>query len=251
MICPKCNAQLDDGTSFCYNCGSAVPQQLKQQQQIQQSNQQQYAQQQQFANQPVTQQFPSQPIVKRSPVAIALAVIFAVLTFSLLGTTLFFYTKYADAKETAERYEKELEKEKEARRKAEKEAQQNDESYAGETSDSSFVSYAESNRRATDISNAENIRESILADIADQQYPFTESGYYIVIADNYLPSAISEAPTMKAKGYKGNYFLASWDPYTGTCDVFDSTGQYLLTNPQGAMDFKNGAAPGYYETTVN
>ena len=69
MFCPKCGAQLPDGTTFCTSCGQALAQQAAPQQQAyQQPYQQQPYQQQPYQQQAYQQPYPQQQPVYKPPV---------------------------------------------------------------------------------------------------------------------------------------------------------------------------------------
>lgn len=120
-----------------------------------------------------------------------------------------------------------------------------------------FIKYVENSRRATDVSTADSIRSSILADIADQKSNFTGSANGLKVKQDvtgsYVPSAIAESPAIKASDHAGDAFQASWNASEGTCDVWDSTGTFLLTDPVGGQAYKNqdSAAPSGQKATVN
>lgn len=63
MFCPKCGTQLNDGQSFCHNCGNAVENGASQQNGAQQANQQHYNPYQQPGF------IPMQPPVQAYPMA--------------------------------------------------------------------------------------------------------------------------------------------------------------------------------------
>ena len=123
-----------------------------------------------------------------------------------------------------------------------------------------FIKYVENSRRATDVSTAENLRESILADIADQKAPFdTSKGKTNIsgkgsVDTDYCPTAVAEAPKMKSSDskYKGKDFQAAWNVVDGTCDVYSADGTFILTDPYGAAAYKNQDknAPGSQKPTV-
>jgi len=105
-----------------------------------------------------------------------------------------------------------------------------------------FIKYVENSRRSTDISAAESIRSSILADIADQRSPFNSSSTGTEIAGTNLPSAISEAPVLKSSKASANqHFYAAWDSTKGTCDVYATVdgAEYNFTDVNGAYNYKN------------
>ncbi len=129
-----------------------------------------------------------------------------------------------------------------------------------------FIKYVENSRRATDVSTAENLRESILADIADQQKPFDVTSSAAgasakeisgkgSVATEYCPSAVAEAPKMKSSdnAYKDKAFRAAWNVVDGTCDIYSADGKFILTDPYGAAAYKNQdkTAPSSQKKTVS
>ena len=104
-----------------------------------------------------------------------------------------------------------------------------------------FIKYVENSRRATDVSSAESIRSAILADIADQKSPFKGSTVTTPtdITTGTLPTSIADTPTIKATSNNGSAFKATWSPEKGTCDVYDQSGAYILTDPNGGAAYKN------------
>ena len=115
-----------------------------------------------------------------------------------------------------------------------------------------FIKYVENSRRATDVSSAESIRSAILADVADQRAPFGSNQVTAVSIDSsHLPSSIAEPPTIKATSNNGQNFQAAWNADKGTCDVYDASGSYLLTDPKGGQDYKNQESAGSYTKTVS
>lgn len=114
-----------------------------------------------------------------------------------------------------------------------------------------FIKYVEQSRRSTDISNAEEIRSAILADIADGK--ITGSGTDLDFVDykdsvasgEICASTITTAPkvqanlTVEGNGVKGKPYKVTYDATAGTCSV--SVGGYVLTTATGtktAEDYK-------------
>ena len=103
-----------------------------------------------------------------------------------------------------------------------------------------FTKYIESSRRSTDIQNANNIAESVLADVADGK---TMDG-------TAVPSAVKDWPVeVKGKAFAGDNTLTYvYNAGTNTCAVYvsgDTEKKYNLTE-EGSADDGTGAA-GYKE----
>ncbi len=98
-----------------------------------------------------------------------------------------------------------------------------------------FIKYVESSRRSTDISNAQNIQSSTLADIAEG----TLSGVSNFNAASGLPSTLGDTPIIKGnKDNKDGQFYVTYDAPAGTCHVYSSNGGYDLTDSSGASNYK-------------
>ncbi len=102
-----------------------------------------------------------------------------------------------------------------------------------------FIKYVEQSRRSRDIQTAQEIREAILADIADGS--LTGSGS--IASGNFAAklSTISEEPTCSATiGGSHPTFSASYNAITGVCTV--SAGGQDLTTESGAAAYKAAAS---------
>ena len=95
-----------------------------------------------------------------------------------------------------------------------------------------FIKYVEQSRRSRDISTAQEIREAVLADIADNS--ITGSGTLNPVAST--PSTISETPLGAGSIAKSSSFTATYDAVSGTCYV--TLGGYTLTTESGASSYK-------------
>ncbi len=117
-----------------------------------------------------------------------------------------------------------------------------------------FIKYVESSRRSKDIQNASQLKEAMLAEMAEQG--IDGSGTLIL-----NPSTVAafdgaslaagsitadQVPTIEGNlANKNGYFYVSYDVVSGECDVFnDDPGAgrsttYCLTNAAGADDYKN------------
>ena len=96
-----------------------------------------------------------------------------------------------------------------------------------------FIKYVEQSRRSRDISTAQEVREAVLADIADNS--ITGSG--TLSASSGHPSTIAETPLATGSVAKCCPFVATYDAVSGTCSV--SAGAYTLTTEAGASAYKN------------
>lgn len=116
-----------------------------------------------------------------------------------------------------------------------------------------FMKYVEQSRRATDIQNAEMIRDSILADIADgtlkgsdtgatfNDYPSPAPATATPATGTVYASAIAEAPTVQGNLVSGAVFKVDWNSTNGTCAV--KVGTYTLTDATSAASYKTATAP--------
>lgn len=115
-----------------------------------------------------------------------------------------------------------------------------------------FMKYVEQSRKATDIQNAEMIRDSVLADIADGLITGTGTNVTFVnynagspATDGSMASAIATAPTIQGNLVNhGGAFLVTYNAVAGTCSVSVSgTGAsavtYILTDATSAAFYKN------------
>lgn len=100
-----------------------------------------------------------------------------------------------------------------------------------------FTKYVEQARRSTDIQNAEEIKQAILADIADGT--ITGSGTTVTVGTgtgNVKPSTMATIPTIQGSINKGGSFTATYDAVNGSCSVFN--GSHNLTDAAGAAAYK-------------
>ena len=113
-----------------------------------------------------------------------------------------------------------------------------------------FIKYVEQGRRSTDITNAENIRTAILADIADGL--ITTDGSNATFVDRsaatpptYSTGTIGASTIATAPDVAGNLatggFLVTWDVTNGECSVSltDGTTTWVLTDATQAQTYKN------------
>ena len=96
-----------------------------------------------------------------------------------------------------------------------------------------FIKYVEQSRRSRDISTAQEIREAVLADIADNS--ITGSGTLNPVAGT--PSTLSETPLGSGSIAKSSSFTAHYDAVSGTCYVVLAS--HTLTTEAGASGYKN------------
>ena len=101
-----------------------------------------------------------------------------------------------------------------------------------------FIKYVEQSRRSRDIATANEIREAILADIADNIITSSSSSYSPAAG---APTNLSETPTAAATAAHGAGFTASFDVTSGTCEVMVSGGSMWLTQADDASDYKTSS----------
>jgi type IV pilus assembly protein PilA len=98
-----------------------------------------------------------------------------------------------------------------------------------------FIKYVEQSRRSRDIQTAQEIREAILADIADGAITSDGSGTTVTSA---TATALNDTPTASSTSYSGADFLATWDASEGTCEVTVSGFGTDLCTTAGASAYK-------------
>ncbi len=96
-----------------------------------------------------------------------------------------------------------------------------------------FIKYVEQSRRSRDIQTAQEVREAVLADIADNK--LTSSG--TINAQSGNPSTLGETPKGAGSIGKDSSFVATYDAVSGTCYV--TLNSYTLTTEDGASTYKN------------
>ena len=98
-----------------------------------------------------------------------------------------------------------------------------------------FIKYVEQSRRSRDIQTAQEIREAVLAAIADGS--FKGSGdKTLVQASMTTLDTISEEPKVSGNKVTNGEFEAHYDATAGTCYVL--VGTYTLTTEDGASAYK-------------
>ncbi len=105
-----------------------------------------------------------------------------------------------------------------------------------------FIKYVEQSRRSNDIATAEEIRQAILADIADGTISnelATATAYDGSDSSTVKASTITGTPAVTGNVVTGadKVFKVKWSATNGTCEV--SVGSYVLTTPAGASSYKN------------
>ena len=100
-----------------------------------------------------------------------------------------------------------------------------------------FIKYVESSRRSTDVSNAENIRSAVLADIADGIITGSGSSSVTASGTGFVPTSLGEKPVSKGNpAGVGTDFSFTYNANAGTCDVYLST--YNLSQSSGVSAYK-------------
>ena len=98
-----------------------------------------------------------------------------------------------------------------------------------------FIKYVEQSRRSRDIQTAQEVREAVLADIADNK--LSGSGTVTATAGN--PTTLGESPEASRTDLKGSSFVATYDAVVGTCSVtVDGWTGSALTTEAGASAYK-------------
>ena len=105
-----------------------------------------------------------------------------------------------------------------------------------------FIKYVEQSRRSRDIQTAQEIREAVLAAIADGKVSGTgtasiNTGSLVVGSGNAVDTlATTDVFTASGSPCKGQTFGVTWNAVEGTCSV--AIGAYTLTTETGASDYK-------------
>jgi prepilin-type N-terminal cleavage/methylation domain-containing protein len=97
-----------------------------------------------------------------------------------------------------------------------------------------FIKYVEQSRRSRDIATAQEVREAVLADIADGVI----TGGTTRTAQKGTPSSLGDTPTASATIAKGQSFNATYDVTAGTCTVVVGSRTEILTTEAGASAYK-------------
>jgi len=99
-----------------------------------------------------------------------------------------------------------------------------------------FIKYVEQSRRSRDIQTAQEIREAILADIADGL--ITGNGSSAVVSAS-TASALNDTPKASSTKNPNADFIASWNASAGTCQVSVSGFGQDLCSTNGASYYKD------------
>ena len=102
-----------------------------------------------------------------------------------------------------------------------------------------FTKYVEQARRSTDIQNAEEIKQAILADIADGVITGSATAA-TVGTGGVTPSTMTTIPTIQGSINNGGNFTATYDAVAGSCAVFN--GSHELTNATAAAAYKTATS---------
>jgi type IV pilus assembly protein PilA len=99
-----------------------------------------------------------------------------------------------------------------------------------------FIKYVEQSRRSRDIQTAQEIREAVLAEIADGTI---KGNTLSTMAQANMAASlhtISETPTVAGNKVSGGTYTAYFNPTDGTCYV--AVGSFSLTTEDGASAYK-------------
>jgi len=108
-----------------------------------------------------------------------------------------------------------------------------------------FIKYVEQSRRSRDIQTAQEIRESVLAAIADGKVTGSTTTSVsigtspLTVGTGNSVDTISADDTLVASGSvaKDSTYTVTYDAVQGTCVV--GVGTYVLTTEAGASTYKN------------
>ena len=100
-----------------------------------------------------------------------------------------------------------------------------------------FIKYVEQSRRSRDIQTAQEIRESILADIADGKITTDQATSTTVTSAT--ASAMNDTPKASSTKYPESDFVATWNAASGTCEVSVNGFNTDLCTTAGASAYKN------------
>jgi prepilin-type N-terminal cleavage/methylation domain-containing protein len=99
-----------------------------------------------------------------------------------------------------------------------------------------FIKYVEQSRKSRDIQTAQEIREAVLADLADG----VSIANTTAVASGYA-TAINDTPTVSSKDHPGATFGTIVDTSAGTCQVYvsDDSAHHDLCTTAGASWYKS------------
>ena len=100
-----------------------------------------------------------------------------------------------------------------------------------------FIKYVEQSRRSRDIQTAQEIREAVLAAIADGKITGNQSGVSFSTISASVDTISSEPKTAGNPAGVGQSYNVTYNGNTGVCEV--SVGSYVLTTESGASSYKN------------
>jgi len=101
-----------------------------------------------------------------------------------------------------------------------------------------FIKYVEQSRRSKDIQNANQLRETFLADIAEGKITDADT-VLIVNSTPNLPSALNEIPYIEGRpGTPGNTFTVTYDAATNEVEVGPTGTSYDLTKDADIAAYK-------------
>ena len=101
-----------------------------------------------------------------------------------------------------------------------------------------FIKYVEQSRRSRDIQTAQEIREAVLAAIADGKITGSSTGSVSYSTLSASVDTISSEPvTAGNPAGTGTHYTVSYNGNTGTCEVW--AGSFNLTTESGASSYKN------------
>lgn len=102
-----------------------------------------------------------------------------------------------------------------------------------------FIKYVEQSRRSRDIQTAQEIREAVLAAIADGKITGSASKSTYSNLSASVDTISSEPVTAGNPAGVGTSYSVTYNGNTGVCEVY--AGDYNLTTESGASSYKNAA----------
>jgi type IV pilus assembly protein PilA len=102
-----------------------------------------------------------------------------------------------------------------------------------------FIKYVEQSRRSRDIQTAQEIREAVLAAIADGKITGSANTAAYSTLSASVDTISSEPKTAGNPAGVGTSYTVTYNGNTGVCEVY--AGVYNLTTESGASSYKNAA----------
>ena len=101
-----------------------------------------------------------------------------------------------------------------------------------------FIKYVEQSRRSRDIQTAQEIREAVLAAIADGKINGSATTAAYSTISGSVDTISSEPKTAGNPAGVGTGYTVTYNGNTGVCEVYAGT-TWILTTESGASSYKN------------